>query len=121
MVDRKSISGKKRSMIAERQNWICVFKRLGDKEPCGKYLRIVGFEVDHHVALIHEGSNDNDNLRAICIPCHKIKTKLDIQANAKIKRLTRTKPKLKKRIPSRPMASTAKKVWPKRAFGKAER
>jgi len=85
---RKSISGKTRNMVAERQGWRCVYKRLGDKEPCGKELKVIGFDVDHIQAVVHDGPSDAANYRAICIPCHKLKTKLDIQANAKIKRIT---------------------------------
>ncbi len=65
-------------------------------------------EWDHIHALVHGGKHHHTNLRPLHAGCHKIKTKADIQANAKVKRilgLTCNKPK--KKIPSRP--------WPKRA------
>lgn len=45
------------------------------------------FEIDHIAALVHGGSNDMDNLRAICLDCHKAKTRADIQARSKSDRI----------------------------------
>lgn len=96
---RKSISGKTRNTVASSQDWRCTYKRLGDAEICGKDLRVVGFEVDHIQAVVHDGANDLSNYRAICPACHRHKSKLDVQANWKVKRLRgETKQRHKKKI-----------------------
>lgn len=40
-------------------------------------------EVDHIKALINGGTNDMDNLAAICKPCHKAKSRKDMGWNDK--------------------------------------
>ncbi len=60
-------------------------------------------EWDHVQALVHGGEHVYSNLRPVHALCHLEKTKRDIQANAKVKRLcgeTCTRPSRK--IPSRP-------------------
>ena len=44
-------------------------------------------DVDHIIPLELCGTNHPDNLQALCRPCHKIKTKADVKAIAKAKRL----------------------------------
>lgn len=73
MVDRRSFSQKKRAEICLRQ---------GGKCGCGEKLQAGLYEIDHIAALIHGGSNDDDNLRAICVDCHKNKTRKDVQGRA---------------------------------------
>lgn len=73
MVDRRSFSQKKRAEICLRQ---------GGKCGCGEKLRHGQYEIDHIAALIHGGSNEDDNLRAICLDCHKAKTRKDVQGRA---------------------------------------
>lgn len=76
-------------------------------------------QFDHIHADIHGGPHEYQNLRPVHYdPCHKKKTKADVQANAKIKRLRgENKPRVRKRIPSRPMKSCAKALA-KRQFQK---
>lgn len=73
MVDRRSFSFKKRAEICLRQSGKC---------GCGEKLQPGRYEIDHIAALIHGGSNDDDNLRAICLDCHKAKTRKDVQGRA---------------------------------------
>lgn len=40
---------------------------------------IIGHEVDHIIPRAAGGSHDIDNLRAICNPCHKIKSQQEAQ------------------------------------------
>lgn len=47
------------------------------------------FEADHAHALALGGGNGPDNLRRICRPCHAIKTRRDVKAIAKAKRVAR--------------------------------
>ena len=72
------------------------------------------------------GQHDPKYLFAELTACHLLETNKgrsgattlgsDRHTIAKIKRLTRMKPRLKKRIPSQPMKSCGKTVWPKRKF-----
>ena len=80
MIDRRSISQKRRAEICLRQNGLCAM--------CGAKLLPGKFEIDHETALVHSGSNEDDNLRALCTsPCHRSKTKKDVQAQAKVERI----------------------------------
>lgn len=65
---------------------------------CGEKImpgQVVQF--DHIHADVHKGPHEYQNLRPVHYdPCHKAKTKRDIQANAKVKRLrgeTKGRPK----------------------------
>lgn len=66
---------------------------------------------DHVQALIHGGAHHAMNIRPLHRDCHKIKTKFDVQANAKVKRLRNPKPS------KRPMRSSGRKI-PSRPFPK---
>ncbi len=61
-------------------------------------------EWDHIQALIHGGGHDFTNIRPLHEECHKIKTKADIAANAKVKRIIANKPS------RRPMKSSGRKM-----------
>ncbi|NLG35717.1 MAG: HNH endonuclease [Lentisphaerae bacterium] len=50
----------------ERDGWKCV--------ACGATENL---ELDHAVALMNGGSNDLDNLYALCHSCHVMKTRMD--------------------------------------------
>ncbi len=69
-------------------------------------------EWDHAIALGLMGADALENLRPIhAIPCHKQKTKKDMAAISKAKRIQRKlygKPKKKRSIPSRPMRQNSK-------------
>lgn len=87
---------------------------------CYKHLE-AGQEIDfdHAHAIVHEGPHEYQNLRPVHRECHKEKTKRDVQANAKIKRITgETKGPPKRDWPSRPMKSSGKlqsRPFPKKA------
>ncbi len=70
-------------------------------------------EWDHIHALVHGGADHYTNIRPLHAECHKIKTKADIQANAKVKRIIADKPS------RHPMKSSGRKIpsrpWSKRA------
>ena len=55
---------RKRASILIRDNYTC--------RVCG--LTTKDLEVDHIVNVAQGGTDDDDNLQAICIPCHKAKT-----------------------------------------------
>jgi hypothetical protein len=65
---KRSVSETKKKYIAASQNWIC--------KDCNKQLP-AWFEVDHVIALHNGGSNEIDNLVALCRDCHGKKTAMD--------------------------------------------
>lgn len=63
---------KLRKRILQRDKYLC--------QPCKANGRITSAtEVDHCIAKVNGGTDDPDNLRAICTPCHKAKTALESQ------------------------------------------
>lgn len=62
---KRSVSETKKKYVAYNQGWKC-----GN---CKKQLDHT-FEIDHRVRLEYGGSNDVDNLVALCRNCHGIKT-----------------------------------------------
>lgn len=56
-----------RARILRRDNGLC--------QPCWRAGRVTpAVEVDHVVNVADGGSDADDNLEAICGPCHKVKT-----------------------------------------------
>jgi hypothetical protein len=65
---KRSVSETKKKFVASKQNWRC-----GD---CGEQLS-AWFEVDHKMRLEYGGSNQIDNLVALCRECHGRKTTIE--------------------------------------------
>jgi 5-methylcytosine-specific restriction endonuclease McrA len=65
---KRSVSETKKKFVASNQNWCC-----GD---CKEKLP-AWFEVDHKKRLDQGGSNDINNLVALCRNCHGKKTSLE--------------------------------------------
>ena len=65
---KRSVSETKKKFVASNQNWCC--------KHCSKKLP-AWFEVDHVIKLEYGGSNNIDNLEALCRDCHGKKTALE--------------------------------------------
>jgi hypothetical protein len=65
---KRSVSETKKKYVASSQNWKC--------GKCNKQLS-AWFEVDHVVRLEHGGSNEVQNLIALCRECHGEKTAME--------------------------------------------
>ena len=65
---KRSVSETKKKYVASSQGWSC--------KHCNKQLP-AWFEVDHVVKLEYGGSNNIDNLEALCRDCHGKKTALE--------------------------------------------
>ena len=65
---KRSVSETKKKYVASSQNWQC--KKCSCKLPAW-------FEVDHITKLEYGGSNNIDNLEALCRDCHGKKTALE--------------------------------------------
>ncbi len=58
--------------------------------PCAHCLQIFSLDqlqFDHHLALIDGGTHDAENLRPLCVSCHRPKSSNEHRANSKAKRL----------------------------------
>lgn len=64
-VVKRQVSGYMKKRVACEQDWKCAICR-------GKLD--IGFEIDHRKALHRGGTNERDNLWALCSECHKHKT-----------------------------------------------
>lgn len=65
---KRSVSETKKKYVAAQQGWKC-----GN---CQKQLP-AWFEVDHKIRLEHEGTNEVNNLVALCRDCHGEKTAIE--------------------------------------------
>lgn len=65
---KRSVSETKKKYIASSQNWKC--------KKCNDQLS-AWFEVDHIIRLEHGGSNEVQNLVALCRNCHGEKTAME--------------------------------------------
>lgn len=65
---KRSVSETKKKFVASRQGWTC--------NSCNKQLP-AWFEVDHVIRLENGGSNNVDNLVALCRDCHGRKTAME--------------------------------------------
>jgi len=62
---KRSVSETKKKFVAYSQDWKCNY--------CNKTLDHT-YEIDHKVELRNGGSNETDNLVALCAGCHRLKT-----------------------------------------------
>jgi 5-methylcytosine-specific restriction protein A len=65
---KRSVSESKKKWIAAKQGWKC--------RECSTILPAT-YEVDHIIRLQHGGSNEIDNLQALCPSCHRNKTMME--------------------------------------------
>lgn len=100
---RKARTSQVAQMLFDRQGGVCGI--------CRTFLGVSPFEIDHMAALALGGSNGLGNLWAICVPCHRSKTKRDMKAIAKVKRLIRQANPETRKIPKRKIRSRG---FPKR-------
>lgn len=68
--NKRKVSPILKKQIAHDQDWKCNI--------CTRKLPVC-YEVDHIVSLEHGGTNDSDNLQALCRNCHGNKTMEDQQ------------------------------------------
>jgi 5-methylcytosine-specific restriction endonuclease McrA len=65
---KRKVTATEKKIVAARQKWIC--------NNCGQILDAT-YEIDHIRALWKGGSNDINNLQALCRNCHGNKTMMD--------------------------------------------
>ena len=107
---RKAMSAGRRLRILRQWKSHCV--------GCNKNLLGVAFEVDHFIPVELGGDDEDYNMRPLCIPCHKRKTKADIKAISKARRIRRKleKPLEPGSIASRPFQRSSRKLQSRNSF-----
>ena len=75
---RRHISTTERTRIWERFNKTC--------QMCFQPTGIRDVDFDHHIPLVIGGDDTEENLRPLCRPCHRLKTKGDVKDIARAKR-----------------------------------
>ena len=68
---RKYRTEPERRRIAKRQNWLCAGKGC---EHAVKGEELEEYDIDHIIPLTRGGTEDDDNLQALCPGCHRRKT-----------------------------------------------
>ena len=86
---RRALSASSKNSIAARQGHKCALVSGYDCPLRGATFDESGFHVDHIVELVDGGTDDQDNLQAICPACHSVKTQ-----RARVSRIA-SKPKKK--------------------------
>jgi 5-methylcytosine-specific restriction endonuclease McrA len=70
----RKVSAAKKKQIAGKQRFCCAgisgYKCPLDKKPFDES----GYEIDHILELCNGGSNEDSNLQALCLMCHRVKT-----------------------------------------------
>lgn len=96
---RKKATFSQVNAILRLQNGVCTMcpAILADvSDPDVVYIK-APFDVDHVQPLDMLGTNAADNLQCLCVPCHKLKTAIDIATIAKGRRLRGETGQLKRR------------------------
>lgn len=77
---------------------------------CGADVLVSDVQIDHHLALVDGGAHEVENLRPLCINCHKQKSAREHKNNAKAKRLLKkhSNPLPEGSIKSRPFQGSRK-------------
>ena len=110
-------SSNRKKMTTTRRR--AVYAKYGYKcHACG-VEQVSGFpklQIDHWVPLFLGGSENLENLRPLCEPCHKRKTQVENKVRGKINRLSG---KTKKRTQGRKLLSRTgwgrgEQMWPKK-------
>lgn len=89
MSDRDLVTPTKRRAMTKKRAAAIFLREQGRCYLCGLKLRagVDAYQIEHPVALVLGGSDDDADLRVVCIPCHKPKTKADAGARAKRDRI----------------------------------
>jgi hypothetical protein len=82
----------KRKAITDRMKWQSLLYWL--EVPCPECGGGIGpddeIQWDHRAALVHDGAHEYQNIRPVHYdPCHKAKSRRDVQAQAKVKRIAK--------------------------------
>lgn len=108
---RRRLSGKNKMAIVTRQLYHCAI--------CHIELPYDGIEYDHILPLCLGGGNELRNWQALCVNCHKGKSRNEVRMKSKADR-TGKKQRGEWRVPQNKLPKW-RGTWPKRAFQKRNR
>lgn len=93
---RKPMSRMYKCMIAQEQEWKCkICSCTIDIDVYGSTL----FDIDHIKEFSEGGSNNRDNLQALCLLCHRKKTNEYMFMKGRMRRINKFKDLIKTEIP----------------------
>ena len=76
---RVRLNNTQRLKIARSQMYQCVGTNCLKKSKTEDRLLPTTFEIDHKIGLQFGGSNEEENLQALCPDCHRLKTQIENQ------------------------------------------
>ena len=74
-VSRPTMTNPRRNKIASTQGWKC--------SDCHGMLG-ASFDIDHKIRWIDSFDDSDENLRALCVDCHRIKTSMENSKNTHV-------------------------------------
>lgn len=87
-----------RKPLTKRQRLTLYLSQGGRCAVCGERRELDEMDDDHHLPLWNNGTNEADNRRMICREgCHKAKTAKEAKERAKVKRLSESRPRLRRK------------------------
>ena len=95
----RKVTAAKKKQIAGRQHFTCSANIKDYKCPLkGNPFDESGYEIDHIVELCNGGSNEDTNLQALCIMCHRVKTSRMMMKPKQAKQIKVAKPSVQLNI-----------------------
>lgn len=82
-MSRERVSSRLRNRVAARANWACEYCRISEDDTA------FGCEVDHVIAVQHEGPTTSVNLAYACLTCNRAKGTNVATVDRKTKKLVR--------------------------------
>lgn len=90
----RKVTASQKKQVAGRQRFTCAANVEGYTCPLqGKPFDESGYEIDHVIELRNGGTDDLENLQALCLMCHRVKTNRNTTAARKPKAEPSTKKK----------------------------
>jgi hypothetical protein len=72
---KRKVTAAVKKQVAGKQRFTCAGNVSGYSCPLnGNPFDEAGYEIDHIIPLSEGGSNDNSNLQALCLMCHRVKS-----------------------------------------------
>lgn len=75
MSEKRKVTAAVKKQVAGKQRFTCAGNVQGYSCPLnGNPFDEAGYEIDHILPLSEGGSNDQSNLQALCLMCHRVKS-----------------------------------------------
>jgi 5-methylcytosine-specific restriction endonuclease McrA len=105
----RKVTASQKKQVAGRQRFTCAGNVEGYTCPLqGKPFDESGYEIDHIRELRNGGTDDMENLQALCLMCHRVKTNRNSRKE--------TKPVVEEKVPSVIPLEKLKQIKKKQAW-----